>query len=562
MKWFKHLKIGTKLLSGFFVMILFMGIIGFTGYNSARHIGDDLDNIFEVRLPGILNLVEADRDLQQLLVAERSMIFANAKSDAFKKMIQEYEKNLEQSDTRWKKYKALPLTDAEKAVISKYDTARKEWMIISRKVVDGRIADTRTGRRESLDLSLGIAQNKFEQMRDFLDQLTEMNIAIAQKDRDAANATFKTAIIILLSTLSIGIIIGLFLAVVISRGITVPLLGAVDGLKDIAQGEGDLTTRLEIKTSDELGQLCINFNTFMEKMQMIIRDISDNTQKLDNSTSEFLIVSKNMSGGAQIVSEKSTTVAAAAEEMSSNMTSVAAAAEESSTNIGMVSAAAEEMTATINEIAKNTEKTRETSNRAVSRAQKASEKIDTLSTAAQKIGRVVESINDISEQTNLLALNATIEAARAGEAGKGFAVVASEIKDLARQTAEATLEIKEKISGIQNSTHETVSEIEEVTVAINNVKEMIDTVSAAVEEQSATTKEIASNVTQAAHGIQEVTENVAQSSSVSNEIAKDISDLSHESVGMSENSSKVDVGTGELTELTQSLKQTVEQFKI
>ncbi|MBU1193662.1 MAG: methyl-accepting chemotaxis protein [Proteobacteria bacterium] len=562
MEWVKQLKISTKLFAGFFVMIVFMGIIGFTGYKSAVNINRQLDDIFQIRLPGISNLIEADRDLQQLLVAERSMIFANVKSDAFKSLVQEYEKNLEQSDDRWKKYKALALSPAETSLIPKYDAARKEWLVVSRKVVDGRIADTREGRREALDLSLGLAQEKFEHMRDYLDQLTGITLDIAQKNHQNAASVYRTTIVTLVGILTIGIILGIFIAFFIGRGITLPLNAAVDGLKDIAQGEGDLTTRLEIRTRDELGQLCENFNTFMEKMQKIIRDIAGNTQQLDNSTAQFLIVSQKMSEGSQVISESSTAVAAAAEEMSSNLTSVAAAAEQSSTNIAMVSAAAEQMTSTINEIAQNTGKTRESSNHAVTRTKNASENINTLSISAQKIGRVVETINDISEQTNLLALNATIEAARAGEAGKGFAVVANEIKELARQTAEATLDIKEKIKSIQNSTQGTVAEIEEVVIAINNVNEMIDTVSAAVEEQSVTTKEIASNVTQAAQGIQEVTENVAQSSSVSAEIAKDIAQLNQVSLGMSENSSRVDSGTEELGRLAQALKQTVGQFRI
>ncbi len=334
----------------------------------------------------------------------------------------------------------------------------------------------------------------------------------------------------------------------------------VAGLKDIAQGEGDLTMRLEVYSKDEIGDMAKWFNIFVAKLQEIITNITDNSISLSSSSTEFLSISKEVSQGADNIADKTHSVATAAEEMSANISSVAAAVEESSTNISMVSAATEEMTGTINEIAKNTEKTRVTSNQAVQRTQKASDKIDYLSQSAQEIGNVVETINDISEQTNLLALNATIEAARAGEAGKGFAVVASEIKDLARQTAEATLEIKGKIESIQGSTQEAVFEIREITNGIGSVNEMIDTVAAAVEEQSVTTKEIANNVKQAA--IQEVTENISQSSEVANDIAEDITEVSQAIKAISKSSIQIDTNAESLSSLAEELNKTVNQFKV
>ena len=175
---------------------------------------------------------------------------------------------------------------------------------------------------------------------------------------------------------------------------------------------------------------------------------------------------------------------------------------------------------------------------------------------------MVQTITDISEQTNLLALNATIEAVRAGDAGKGFAVVASEIQDLARRTAEATLEIKEKINGIQTSTEMTVAEIEKVTIRINDANEMIDTVAAAVEEQSATTKEIADNVNQAALGNREVTENVSQSSTAANDIAQDIMEVNQAASKVSEHSSRINSNADDLSTLADELNRTVDLFKV
>lgn len=362
----------------------------------------------------------------------------------------------------------------------------------------------------------------------------------------------------------LGIVFVLIASIIICLNfiVTKPINNAVLMIKDIAEGEGDLTKRLIISSEDEIGELGKWFNQFVEKLQGIITHISQNANELNDSSDQLLVIANDMSGGANDMSDKSQSVATAAEEMSSNMESVAAAAEQSSSNINMVSAAAEEMTSTIHEIAQNTENTRVTTNDAANKTKSASSNINDLTQSALDIGKVVETINEISEQTNLLALNATIEAARAGDAGKGFAVVAAEIKELAKQTAGATLDIKAKIEHIQSSTKDSLSEIEQVTTAILNANEMIDTVAAAVEEQSVTTKEIAQNVIQAALGIEEVTINVTQSSVVAGEIAKEIADVNNSSLEMSGNSQKVTKDSEKLNNLSEELSKTVDQFVI
>jgi methyl-accepting chemotaxis protein len=189
-------------------------------------------------------------------------------------------------------------------------------------------------------------------------------------------------------------------------------------------------------------------------------------------------------------------------------TTVAAASEEASTNVQSVASASEELSSSVNEISRQVQDSSRVANEAVDQAQKTNDRVGELSKAAARIGDVVELINTIAGQTNLLALNATIEAARAGEAGRGFAVVASEVKALAEQTAKATGEISQQISGIQAATEDSVGAIKEIGDTIGRMSEISATIAAAVEEQGAATQEISRNIQHAALGTSEVSSNI------------------------------------------------------
>jgi len=313
---------------------------------------------------------------------------------------------------------------------------------------------------------------------------------------------------------------------------------------------------------DELDKLAAWVNTFVTQVAKIIKNIGDHAETLDTSSIDLSGLSGQMSQGTENMSSKSNTVATAAEEMSSNMNSVAAAMEQATTNINMVATASEEMTATINEIAQNSEKARAITGEAVTQSQNASDRIEQFGKAALEIDEVTNGIRDISEQVNLLALNATIEAARAGEAGKGFAVVAQEIKDLARQTADATNKADEKLKWIQSGSADSAENVKAVTKVIDEVNEIVSTIATAVEEQSITTKEIASNVSQASTGIQEVNENVAQSSTVAAEVAKDIAEVNQSAGEMSSSSSQVNMSSEDLSKLAEQLNKMAHRFKV
>lgn len=387
--------------------------------------------------------------------------------------------------------------------------------------------------------------------------------AVLAKKAESVRSDITKEIIKIVSIVAGLIVLALFVSwFVVSKGVVAPIRRVIDMLKDIAEGEGDLTRRIEDKSGDETQELAEWFNKFIENMQKMITNVKQDAVKLIDSSKTLAGISDHMNSGAEDTASRANTVAAASEEMSSNINSVAAAMEEAATNVNMVAAASEEMSSTIDEIAKNAEQARGTTDSTVTQTQNASKEVNELGAAAREIGKVVESITDISEQVNLLALNATIEAARAGEAGKGFAVVANEIKDLAGQTANATNEIKDRVSSIQTSTDGTVSNISNISTAVSEINEMVSTIATAVEEQSATTKEISENVSQASRGIEEVNENVAQVSTASNDVSKEIAEVTQSSGEMSNSSSQVKMNAEDLSELAGNLADIMAKFKV
>lgn len=363
--------------------------------------------------------------------------------------------------------------------------------------------------------------------------------------------------------LSIGLLsicFGIALSFFITRQITIPIIKAVQFSRKMSKGE--FTTKLDINQKDEIGILASALNEIVTNLGSIFKDMSNDVSTLSTSSVNLRTISEQMAKGAEGTALKSNTVASAAEEMNANLSSVAAAMEETSVNLSTVAAATEENTATISEIALNSGEAKNISNEAVAQAKSASKDMEQLEKAAQDIGTVTETITKISEQTNLLALNATIEAARAGESGRGFAVVANEIKELAKQTAEATKEIKTRITGIQDTTSNTIKGIEKITAIIDKVNDIISTIAKTISDQSTATHEIGANIAQASQGIQEVNENVAQCSGVANEITKDIAGVNQEASEMSNSSLQLNHSAEELAEMAEKLKKMIGQFEV
>jgi methyl-accepting chemotaxis protein len=318
----------------------------------------------------------------------------------------------------------------------------------------------------------------------------------------------------------LGVLAGV--TVMLRRRVITPLATLTGVVGDLAAGRHDVTIPT-VERADEIGAMAGSLQVF--KDALIAKKDADEAaaveadakiqrgQRVDRITGDFEAMIGEI---VEIVSQASTeleasagTLTATAERSEELATTVAAASEEASTNVQSVASATEEMASSVNEISRQVQGSARIAGEAVEQAQKTNDRVAELAKAAARIGDVVELINSIAGQTNLLALNATIEAARAGEAGRGFAVVASEVKALAEQTAKATGEISQQISGIQAATQESVTAIKEIGDTIGRMSEIAATIAAAVEEQGAATQEISRNVQQAANGTQQVSANIA-----------------------------------------------------
>jgi methyl-accepting chemotaxis protein len=314
----------------------------------------------------------------------------------------------------------------------------------------------------------------------------------------------------------------LVVSIFVARSVTGPLQRMTAAMNDLASG--NLAVEVPgVGRSDEVGEMAKAVEIFKsnaiarqkleaEQREAETRATSGRKADMNKMADDFetavgQIVEAVSSASSQL-EVSAGTLTSTAERAQELATTVAAASEEASTNVQSVASATEEMASSVTEISRQVQESARMANDAVDQARTTNARVSELSKAATRIGDVVELINTIAGQTNLLALNATIEAARAGEAGRGFAVVASEVKALAEQTAKATGEIGQQISGIQAATQESVNAIQAISGTIEKLSEISSTIAAAVEQQGAATQEISRNVQQASMGTQQVSSNI------------------------------------------------------
>jgi methyl-accepting chemotaxis protein len=512
--------IRSKLITVVAFLLVAMTGMGLLAVRNMQAINANTVDIATSWLPSVRVL----GDLRQAIVLNRTIVREHILAETLDDKLRvekAFAANLETVTKIRKSYEPLITSPEERAL---YDEWSRSW------------DEFQNGNAEVMALSRKeagqIPHEAHELNSKRVNKISVDGDAILQKDVDLNNkgadnaaadaaGSYASAVMMLAIILGVALIAGIAISSYLVRDVSQGIASIVEPMQ--ALGQGDLAAEVPHRgETTEIGAMADALQVFKEALiakkaadEAATRDAEakiERGRRVDNITREFEsmigeIVNTVSSASSQLESSADS-LSATAQRSKELATAVSAASEEASANVQSVASSTEEMASSITEISRQVQESARIAGDAVGQARATTDRVSKLSKAATRIGDVVELINTIAGQTNLLALNATIEAARAGDAGRGFAVVASEVKALAEQTAKATGEIGQQITGIQAATHESVSAIKEISGTIEKLSDISSTIAAAVEEQGAATQEISRNVQQAARGTQQVSSNI------------------------------------------------------
>ena len=544
------LRIGQRVYALAGVLLIVLGVVGGVGIYKMTVIGNELEEIAEVDLPLAAGLEKATvHQLEQAILLEKALrlrgVTIQGEGESFATVSQEFLAMSKRTKEDLLRVRSLVEKALSKSLSAEASDAFQEFQTAVGKIEKDH-ADYEAAAKELFDQlggssEISAALNRrvveIERSQQALDKaiaaLLDRVAGFVGAAMEKAYADEQRGKYLIVAITILGLVLGVVIAFLLGRSISDPVARLTDAMRGLADGKLD-TPVPSVKFKDEIEAMSEAMKVFQANM-LRAKELEAAQEALKSKQmqrhaelnqlvgifgSTIGAVFSNILKSSKEMADQSASMRGHSGDSQSMATVVASEAEESSTNAQALSAAAEEMVASIREISRQVAKSSEVTRQAVDASKVSEQDVRALQQTSMEIGQVVEMITAIAEQTNMLALNATIEAARAGEAGKGFAVVAGEVKNLAKQTANATDEISGKIRSIQTASVKSAESIANIGKIISSINDYMTVIAAAIEEQNATTEEISRNVTFVSNSATRVSDNVQKIHSKSGEISE------------------------------------------
>lgn len=532
--------------------LLFLALLSIAsasvGWLSLHALDNRAEVIAKERLPGLDVLLQADRDLYQAQVAERSLLLFRENHELDQRLLKQQTENIQQAYDRVNKFRQFAQKGEEVALVEQFNVLLEAWKESSDSIVKRRLSGSEEDVGALVSESMGRADEQFQAARDVIDKLTEVVERNTELDIAATEKAAQTGYIGLALTLGVTLLLCAALVLALPPLITRPLDTMLTRVEDISHGDGDLTARIKVQSDDEVGKLGAALNNFLGTLQKLVGEVALTTEQVAGAATQLSAITRATSENVEEQRAATGRVATAVSSMSATVHDVARNASDAAGSAQEADSHARHGHQVVNTTVRAIEDL-------ASDVESTAEVIQNLATDSQSIGSVLDVIKGIAEQTNLLALNAAIEAARAGEQGRGFAVVADEVRTLASRTHDSTREIQGMIENLQGAALRAVNVME---VARGKARHSVDQANSAGEALDAITRAVAA--------ISDMNAQIAgaadQQSAVTEGVDHDVASIRALAERSAEGSEQMTVASRELARLSENLRGLVGHFRV
>ena len=531
------MSIKTKILVILLVGCISVTVAGVLGLVGMKMADDDIEKLYKENITNVTQVSQImglmrDNRIQLLLALQHNPdnpAIVKLHDHAIAQHLDSVEKNIAEISAIWKEYTSGVLSADEKRMADEY--AEKRGRFVKEGLLPVRDLILAGNYQQATEQTISKINPLFKAANEPAQQLYDNEKKQAQKTHEDAISRYHTALTLVLSAIIGSILVSLVLGIMIIRSIS----SAASVLISVsaAMASGDLSGRVRLTTTDELGTIGCSFDRMADSVSQALTKVAESASQVSAAASQVHNTAEKIAKGAEEVAAQTATVATAGEEMSATSSDIAQNCQMAAEGAQRASHAAQNSAEVVNHTVR-------VMGQIAEQVQESARTVKSLGDRSDQIGTIIGTIEDIADQTNLLALNAAIEAARAGEQGRGFAVVADEVRALAERTTRATKEIGEMIKAIQRETKGAVTAMEQgvhqveagtleaeksaqalqdILAQVHDVATQVNQIATAAEEQTATTSEMSNNMTQITQVVQDTAGGAHQSATAAAQLS-------------------------------------------